>query len=643
MQNFKKTIIATVIVNFLFCFDYSYATSSSPQHPTIKKTVSLKDQANSQSGKELSGKKSAKESKKTTDTESNELFVINPNTSKIVEINQNLPSHILFSGKNNKINGETGSDFATGNDFIIGSANTQISGYNSFLIGSLPRKEDITGNTKFGIYGDNNFGVGSLLIDANNAIGLGARSVVTTDNSVALGSFSIASRKFGNKKTLESSGISYYSGKIKVDSDIEFTQDWDENLQPILKYPANEVYGLKYISSTDSKNISSTAKQIVGEVSLGQRLGATDFTRQITHVAPGSLDSDAVNVAQLKAVANFAELGWNFDISNPNTISTKGATVPASSEASLEKGTLINGHTLHFIAGKGIKLNLNTSNPSAKLNDNDKNKDYEITISLADDSKGDSSQKDTQSDKPIPGPQGKQGPQGPKGPKGDPGAVGPRGPQGAKGDPGAIGPRGPKGPKGDSGVYKIQSSNNLTVDNDDKQQIVKVTLNDKLKGIKEITQNADGTGTRITLTDTEDQHGNKVHTVNVNGARISQVSDGVDDLDAVNVRQLNQVKQEIVGIRNHNKAIDQHLANLDKEDKRLKAGIAGTNAALALLQVTTAGDKMLSAAVGQYQDQSALAIGYSQANDAGNVYFRMQGNINTQHQLGGGIGIGYKW
>ncbi len=612
MQNFKRTIIATVIVNFLFCFDYSYATSSSPQQPTIKKTVSLKDQANSQSEKELSGKKSAKESKKTTDTESNDLFVINPNTSKIVEINQNLPSHILFSGDNNKINGKTGSVFSSGNDFIIGSDHTKITGYNSFLIGSLPLTKDYSGDQPRGINGDNDFGVGSLLIDANNAVALGARSVVTEDFNVALGAFSSANRRF---EMPNPHGILPYSSSNSSYSALGKTHDkinqaWitvsadDLMARPDFKdivvaesIIPNKVYGLKYISKDDGKKILSTALNMLGEVSVGQSWGATDnFTRQITHVAAGSLDEDAVNVAQLKAVANFAELGWNFDISNPNTISTKGATD--------QKGTLINGHTLHFIAGKGIKLDLNTSAPSAKLNGNDKNDDYKITISLADDIAG------------------KAGSKGDKGDKGDTGA------------PGA---------KGDSGVYKIQSSNNLTVDNDDKQQIVKVTLNDKLKGIKEITQNADGTGTRITLTDTEDQHGNKVHTVNVNGARISQVSDGVDDLDAVNVRQLNQVKQEIVGIRNHNKAIDQHLANLDKEDKRLKAGIAGTNAALALLQVTTAGDKMLSAAVGQYQDQSALAIGYSQANDAGNVYFRMQGNINTQHQLGGGIGIGYKW
>lgn len=627
MQNFKRTIIATVIVNFLFCFDYSYATSSSPQHPTIKKTVSLKDQANSQSGKELSGKKSAKESKKTTDTESNDLFVINPNTSKIVEINQNLPSHILFSGDNNKINGKTGSVFPSGNDFIIGSDHTKITGYNSFLIGSLPLTKDYSGDQPRGINGDNDFGVGSLLIDANNAVALGARSVVTEDFNVALGAFSSANRRF---EMPNPHGILPYSSSNSSYSALGKTHDkinqaWitvsadDLMAQPDFKdivvaesIIPNKVYGLKYISKDDGKKILSTALNMLGEVSVGQSWGATDnFTRQITHVAAGSLDEDAVNVAQLKAVANFAELGWNFDISNPNTISTKGATD--------QKGTLINGHTLHFIAGKGIKLDLNTSAPSAKLNGNDKNDDYKITISLADDIAG------------------KAGSKGDKGDKGDTGAPGAKGDKGDKGDTGA------QGAKGDSGVYKIQSSNNLTVDNDDKQQIVKVTLNDKLKGIKEITQNADGTGTRITLTDTEDQHGNKVHTVNVNGARISQVSDGIDDLDAVNVRQLNQVKQEIVGIRNHNKAIDQHLANLDKEDKRLKAGIAGTNAALALLQVTTAGDKMLSAAVGQYQDQSALAIGYSQANDAGNVYFRMQGNINTQHQLGGGIGIGYKW
>lgn len=40
----------------------------------------------------------------------------------------------------------------------------------------------------------------------------------------------------------------------------------------------------------------------MGEASVGYTIDGTEGTRQVTHVAAGSQDTDAVNVAQLKAV-----------------------------------------------------------------------------------------------------------------------------------------------------------------------------------------------------------------------------------------------------------------------------------------------------------------------------------------------------
>ncbi|EGY51475.1 ESPR-type extended signal peptide-containing protein, partial [Neisseria shayeganii] len=63
---------------------------------------------------------------------------------------------------------------------------------------------------------------------------------------------------------------------------------------------ANQVYALVQASDADKTAISATVKGNLGAVSVGN---ATN-TRQIMHVAAGTEDSDAVNVAQLKAVAN---------------------------------------------------------------------------------------------------------------------------------------------------------------------------------------------------------------------------------------------------------------------------------------------------------------------------------------------------
>ena len=54
----------------------------------------------------------------------------------------------------------------------------------------------------------------------------------------------------------------------------------------------------------DDAGVKDTIKNTYGAVSVGKEGGKEGYTRQIINVAAGSQDSDAVNVAQLKAVAN---------------------------------------------------------------------------------------------------------------------------------------------------------------------------------------------------------------------------------------------------------------------------------------------------------------------------------------------------
>ncbi len=68
----------------------------------------------------------------------------------------------------------------------------------------------------------------------------------------------------------------------------------------------NKVYGVG--SDDDKRAISKTVLGGLGAVSVGK----TEKTRQIINVAAGRDDSDAVNVAQLKSVANMAKQGLNF-------------------------------------------------------------------------------------------------------------------------------------------------------------------------------------------------------------------------------------------------------------------------------------------------------------------------------------------
>ena len=52
---------------------------------------------------------------------------------------------------------------------------------------------------------------------------------------------------------------------------------------------------------------------------------------------------------------------------------------------------------------------------------------------------------------------------------------------------------------------------------------------------------------------------------------------------------------------------------------------------------------MMSAAVGTYEGQSAVAVGYSRASDNGKVIFKVQANANSRGKVGGGVGVGYEW
>ena len=95
----------------------------------------------------------------------------------------------------------------------------------------------------------------------SGAVALGTSSSVTVRNAVALGAFSVANR--------------------------------GTNLAGYVPPGVN------------GTTITATTKGTLGSVSVG----TSTATRQIINVAPGTVDSDAVNVAQLKAVSQQAAAG----------------------------------------------------------------------------------------------------------------------------------------------------------------------------------------------------------------------------------------------------------------------------------------------------------------------------------------------
>ncbi|QLB40002.1 ESPR-type extended signal peptide-containing protein [Mannheimia pernigra] len=125
---------------------------------------------------------------------------------------------------------------------------------------------------------------------------------------------------------------------------------------------------------------------------------------------------------------------------------------------------------------------------------------------------------------------------------------------------------------------------------------------------------------------------NEVNLVGANNAptRITNVAPGVKGTDAVNVNQL--------------KGAVSHLDNkINRNNRNLRAGIAGANAAAGLPQVYIPGKSMIAASAGTFKGENAVAVGYSRSSDNGKVILKLQGNANTIGDFGGSMGIGYQW
>ena len=171
-------------------------------------------------------------------------------------------------------------------------------------------KNEVTNATHTTIIGSNNtatnikstivMGDHNTLEDRKNVISLGNNNTVTADDAVAI----------GNGTTVKAeSGVA-----IGVDSVADRVADSEKG-----KLGA-------FAPDTIPTGEESTWASTRGAVSVGDT--ANNITRQITNVAAGNEDTDAVNVAQLKQVASQAEKanqGWN--------LSTNGAAAAATNVA----------------------------------------------------------------------------------------------------------------------------------------------------------------------------------------------------------------------------------------------------------------------------------------------------------------------
>ena len=224
--------------------------------------------------------------------------------------------------------------------------------------------------------------------------------------------------------------------------------------------------------------------------------------------------------------------------------------------------------------------------------------------------------------------------------------------------------KGAKGDKGDDGksayeVWKAQAGN----ENKSPQEFA-----DSLKG----TNGKDGKSVKATVTDNSDG----THTLEVtnsdNTKTSTKIKDGKNGKSAYEIWRDNgntgKTEQQFVDslnantklkervdtientVHNHSREIQQNRnaiaqvnRDMQKMNKELRAGIAGAIAIGSLYQNTIPGKETISAGLGSFKGQNAVAVGYSRLSDNGRVGMKANISINSSGDAGAGASIGYTW
>ncbi|WP_208440737.1 Vomp family autotransporter [Bartonella raoultii] len=134
---------------------------------------------------------------------------------------------------------------------------------------------------------------------AERTIAIGANSKAEKKNSVAFGYEAVASSElssaFGTQAKAKTMGSVALGDNSLADT-------------------ASQVFGFNPLLKKDSTDTGSAWKSGRGAVSVG----TSDKTRQITKVAAGKENTDAVNIAQLKSLQAYVDKGWKLSIGGAN-------------------------------------------------------------------------------------------------------------------------------------------------------------------------------------------------------------------------------------------------------------------------------------------------------------------------------------
>ncbi|MDG6881866.1 chromosome segregation protein SMC [Phocoenobacter uteri] len=106
---------------------------------------------------------------------------------------------------------------------------------------------------------------------------------------------------------------------------------------------------------------------------------------------------------------------------------------------------------------------------------------------------------------------------------------------------------------------------------------------------------------------------------------------------------ITNIQRNMVNIAQNSQRIQTIEKQIGKLENKQRASAASSVATAGLLQANQAGQSGITAAVGQYQNQTALAIGYSALSTDSKIGVKASVNTNTAKEFSGAVSVGYFW
>lgn len=436
---------------------------------------------------------------------------------------------------------------------------------------------------------------------------------------------------------------------------------------------ANEAESKLNKKQQEQNKLVSTWKGTAGSVSVGNEI--TGITRQITGVAAGTADTDAVNLAQLKSAGlrfavNSDDKGFADTDKTHNFYKHVGETLSILGESGVGyKADLYSSRNLiTYHDNDGIRIAMKTNPVFDRLtlvNKDDPSKSLELYAKTGDDGKAHliQAEKAPEADNAVKekpqtpnnstdgnhntagqdGANGQNGHAGGTGSTGNAGSTDSQGADGSAGHNGSTGQGGTNGQDGQAGGTSStgnagstgsQGADGTAGHNGSAGQGGANGQNGQAGGSGSTAGSAGSQGA-----DSSAGHNGSTGQDGANGQNGANTNHGINSSNGSNGLSANETDLTRAAIKGLNQATGEINRQIRKTTRESRAGIA---AAMAMGQIYPVQGKRFTvgAAAGTYRGQSAVAVGVRYTPKS-NMIISLSGSADTNNGVGAATGVSF--